>query len=425
MDDELKLSDSKQKKTNKQNSTSTLVQPVRGLAAGLGVLSAGLIGCEQRPKSNKLHSKSPIKSSQAQSDQVRSQNHMMPGTPAPPATGSPGGGMGMGAGTPPMMGGGATPGIAPGPTDLRTFSIVPATTTLNSVMMASQTLADGVSLPVWSFGNGFNDDRAVPAPVIEAVEGQPVAITLTSMMPHSIHFHGLDVDMPNDGVPLTSGYVASMVPPNGFGRVQSYTNLGASFVYQFIAPHAGTYMYHCHVDTVLHMEMGMAGAMIVRPADGSLNTAWTNGPIYDKEYIWHLHTFDSRWHSERISGPATVQYNPDYFLINGRDGAALQTDATTAISGNAGDTVLLRVVNLGYLPSSVVLGNLAFDVIASDGRPLAEPVTQVKAWRIMPGERYDILFVLPTLTDVEASVVYYHINGETLLGKAVTTIKSV
>ena len=66
-------------------------------------------------------------------------------------------------------------------------------------------MADGQTLRTWTFGNGFNDDRTVPSPVIEAIEGQLVEVTLDSMLPHSIHFHGLDVDQANDGVPNTSG----------------------------------------------------------------------------------------------------------------------------------------------------------------------------------------------------------------------------
>jgi FtsP/CotA-like multicopper oxidase with cupredoxin domain len=112
-----------------------------------------------------------------------------------------------------------------------------------------------------------------------------------------------------------------------FGRVRDYTDLGSPFTYSFPAPHAGTYMYHCHVDTVLHVEIGMYGTVIIRPTDGSNVIVWTGGPAFDKEYIWHLHTFDSSWYSRKgdlggmaDSSHATVSHRPDYFIINGRDG---------------------------------------------------------------------------------------------------------
>jgi FtsP/CotA-like multicopper oxidase with cupredoxin domain len=246
------------------------------------------------------------------------------------------------------------------------------------------------------------------------------------MMPHSIHFHGLDVDQANDGVPSTSGYVAEMSGPPGFGRVEGYTNLGSPFTYTFVAPHAGTYMYHCHVDTVLHFEMGMYGTVIVRPPDGSATQAWAGGPTFEKEYIWHLHTFDSTWHDQQgplISGPGTVRHRPDYFMINGRDGGNTLTDPTTAITAPAGERVLMRTTNVGYQPALVQLGGLEFEVIASDGRPLRSTLLTDTQW-VTPGERYDILFTMPSETDDIATVDYYDIRRTGILGTASTSIQS-
>jgi FtsP/CotA-like multicopper oxidase with cupredoxin domain len=312
----------------------------------------------------------------------------------------------------------------------RTFNYLgPNTASLNVRMGSRQNMADGTSIRTWSFGSGFNGDRSVPGPVIEGVEGQIVQVTLNSDMPHSIHLHGLDVDQANDGVPSTSGYVARMRGGSmmNFGRVNGYTNLGSPFTYTFNAPHAGTYMYHCHVDTVLHMEMGMYGTVIIRPPDGSTEVAWTGGPVIDKEYIWHLHTFDSSWHSGMmgmVSGPGTVRHRPDYFMINGRDGANLLVDPTTAIKAGPGQQVLIRLINLGYQLALVKLGGLTFEVIASDGRPLAK-VLHTTSQMIAPGERYDLLFAMPESGSLTATVDYYHVRGDTLLGTAVTTMTTV
>jgi len=404
------------------------------LAALVGVVA----GCESNSQNrNTGKTTEPLSNDEKASDsRTRAQMQMMPppstgtpGAPASPAPGTPAMPGAPGAGTPGtgMPGGAgatASPGIAPALGDARTFSIVNSTAVLTANMMVSQTMADGQVIPVWGFGNGFNDDRIAPGPVIEVVEGAAVAITLSSMMPHTIHFHGLDVDTPNDGVPLTSGFVAMMTPMNGFGRVADYVNLGSTYVYNFIAPHAGTYMYHCHVDTVLHMEMGMAGAVIVRPADGNNNTAWLNGPAFDKEYVWHLHTMDSRWHNLMVSGPETVRYRPDYFMINGRDGALLLDDTTTAISGISGETILIRGVNIGNLPALIRFGGLSFEVIASDGRPLAESIS-VTVWKIAAGERYDILLTLPEAGVYEATVDYFNIRNIAIIGTAQTQITSL
>lgn len=287
-------------------------------------------------------------------------------------------------------------------------------------------MADGRLLRTWQFGRGFNDDRSVPSPVIEGIEGQMMEVTLSSMMPHTIHFHGLDVDQGNDGVPSTSGYVAHGHGGGGpgggsFGRVDGYDNLGSQFTYRFVAPHAGTYAYHCHVDTVLHFEMGMYGTVIIRPPDGNPRVAWDGGPIFDREYVWHLHTFDSMWHNETVSSSRTVRHRPDYFMINGRDGANTLTDTTTAISGAPGERVLIRANNMGYQPALVNLGGLAFDVIASDGRPLPSPITTDQQL-VAPGERYDLLLRLPFEGLWTARADYFDIRLSGMLGQAATTV---
>jgi len=310
----------------------------------------------------------------------------------------------------------------------RTFAYLgPNIASVDVVMNGAAVMADGTSLRSWTFGNGFNNDRTVPSPVIEAIEGQTVEVTLTSMMPHTVHFHGLDVDQANDGVDSTSGYVSENPPSGGFGRVEGSTNLGSPFTYTFTAPHAGTYMYHCHVDTVLHFEMGMYGTVIVRPPDGSPTTAWEDGPTFDKEYVWHLHTFDSTWHFDSgpfISGPATVRHRPDFFLINGRDGIQTLYDPTTAITASAGEKILIRATNVGYQPAVVQLGGLEFDVIASDGRPLRSTV-QTDVQMIVPGERYDLLLTMPEGTDTQATVDYYDIRLGGILGTATTSVKAI
>jgi FtsP/CotA-like multicopper oxidase with cupredoxin domain len=308
----------------------------------------------------------------------------------------------------------------------RTFTYLgPNIATLSALMNGSEVMADQASVRTWYFGDGFNDDRTVPSPVIEAIEGQTVEVTLTSAMPHTIHFHGMDVDQANDGVASTSGYVATVPGPPGFGRVEGYTNLGSPFTYSFIAPHAGTYMYHCHVDTVIHFEMGMYGTVIVRPPNGSSTLAWTGGPTFEKEYIWHLHTYDSSWHGmgPLISGPGTVRHRPDYFMINGRDGANTLSDPTTAITAPEGEKILIRTTNVGYQPALVELGGLEFEVIASDGRPLRSTVLTTQQL-VVPGERYDLLLTMPSDTDETATVDYFDIRLAGVLGTASTSIRS-
>ena len=113
---------------------------------------------------------------------------------------------------------------------------------------------------------------SAPAPLIVIDEGDELFLTLTNvgqvMRPdlfeqHTVHFHGY----PNasafyDGVPDASIAI----------------NIGGSFTYYYLAPEAGTYIWHCHISPPEHLQMGMVGQLYVRPrqnnvASGSLRTA--------------------------------------------------------------------------------------------------------------------------------------------------------
>ncbi len=306
---------------------------------------------------------------------------------------------------------------------MRTFTFLgPNTASLTVDMNGSTTMADNQPLETWFFGSGFNDDRTVPSPVIECIEGQQVNVTLTSMRAHSIHLHGLDVNQANDGVGSTSGYVSQAPNGGNLGRVDGYTRLPSPHIYTFTAPHAGTYMYHCHIDTVLHIEKGMYGTVIVRPPDGSTSQAWAGGPTFEREHIWHLHTFDSSWHGETVSGIATNRYRPDYFMLNGKDGINAIDDTTCAITADVGTKVLIRANNVGYQPALINLGGITFQVIASDGRPLPIPLN-VTELLVTAGERYDILLTIPSGFDGMATIAYKDIRNRNTLGSVQTRIK--
>ncbi len=88
----------------------------------------------------------------------------------------------------------------------------------------------------------------IPAPLIAIDEADELFLTLTNvgqiMRPdlfeqHTVHFHGY----PNasafyDGVPDASVAI----------------NVGGSFTYYYLAPEAGTYMWHCHISPPEHLQ---------------------------------------------------------------------------------------------------------------------------------------------------------------------------
>jgi FtsP/CotA-like multicopper oxidase with cupredoxin domain len=73
-------------------------------------------------------------------------------------------------------------------------------------------------------------------------------------------------------------------------------------------------------------------------------------------------------------------------MINGRDGDDILNDATTSIDAAAGQKVVIRPNAVGYQPAMVKLDGLAFDVLASNGRPLAK-TSGTTSLMALPGQR--------------------------------------
>lgn len=251
--------------------------------------------------------------------------------------------------------------------------------------------ADGAVLYIWGYSLVNEPGTAtLPGPTIEVNEGEQVEIVLTNIGPsrpgvqraaHTIHLHGLDVDQVNDGVPETG--------PSA--------RVGESVTYRFVATHAGTYWYHCHVETVEHLTMGMYGALVVHPVDGP-GRAWTDGPRYDRAYTLLLSESDPSW-SAAVRDARRVErtrFDPRYFFINGRSFPDTMTADDTHVMGHLGDRVLVRLINAGYGWRSMHMHGFHFEVIASDGRPLPAPLVK-DTISVAPGERYDLLVTLDQL----------------------------
>lgn len=273
----------------------------------------------------------------------------------------------------------------------------------------------GANRGVWYFDRdssfqGFMGDRRFPSAHLEIIEGQATSIAFQNMSPmeHTIHLHGLDVDQQNDGVPATSFAVPM------FG----------SYTYQFVAPHAGTYHYHCHVDTIVHYHRGMSGVIIVRPSDGATDRAWDGGPTFDEEVLWQLITFDTSWSSISVSDTRTARHRPDAFMINGKATADAQNDVYSRLVAAVGERIYLRICNSSYQWGRVSLGGLAFDVVASDGRPMQQAVTAT-SWDIGPGERYDLLVSSGVAVSADATVEYLDDFTGAVLGTAATRIEII
>ena len=108
----------------------------------------------------------------------------------------------------------------------------------------------GVRTPVWTYGG------SVPGPLIRAKVGDRIIIHFTNRLPEgtSIHWHGMRVPNDMDGVP---------------GVTQDPVATDGSFTYDFIAPDAGTFWYHPHINSSAQVGWGMYGAILIEDPNDS------------------------------------------------------------------------------------------------------------------------------------------------------------
>ena len=295
---------------------------------------------------------------------------------------------------------------------------------------------DGLTTYIFGFRNGTGlDDVQLhaqknhaqhSAPLFWAKEGEQFIVNLTNVGlaqrpdlfdAHTLHWHGFkNVLAFFDGEPTGSVSVPA----------------GQSFNYVYVSHDPGTYMYHCHVEDVEHVQMGMTGLVFVRPAQDALPAALDMGLSrpepgaisrkykgfayndgdgstgFDREYAMFLSEVwaEAHWADAHIQLPEWSDYRADFSLLNGRvfpdtlepnspvdtysgqpfipvsrDAAGelavppgrpdLQHQPLSSlITCEAGERVLLRFANLGFKEASMTLTGIKLKVVGRDATPL-------------------------------------------------------
>ncbi|RPI90004.1 MAG: twin-arginine translocation signal domain-containing protein [Chloroflexi bacterium] len=251
--------------------------------------------------------------------------------------------------------------------------------------------------------------------------------------PHTLHWHGFRNVIPFfDGEP--TGSVA--IPTGGF------------FTYVYRPRDPGTYMYHCHVEDVEHVHMGMTGIVFVRPLQdgqsfgGFTKFAYNDGDGstgYDREFpmfmseVW----LKARWNGAHIQEHLWADFKADFSLLNGRvypdtllpnspiDVAAstkslvIQTDPDTGdlipnaglehlqnqphsalVTCEEGERVLLRFANLGFREAAMTLAGIKMRVVGRDATPMqSRDGTDTSYYTdtvlVGAGESFDVIFEAP------------------------------
>ena len=195
-------------------------------------------------------------------------------------------------------------------------------------------LAPGMKANLW----GYNGQS--PGPTIEVVEGDRVRIFVTNKLPEhtSIHWHGQRLPNGMDGV---SGLTQPAIKP------------GKTFVYEFVARRAGTFMYHPHADEMTQMAMGLMGFWVTHPKNPAFMKV-------DRDYVFLLNNFDIEPGSYTPKVNTMLDFN--LFAFNSRVFPAIDP-----MVARQGERVRIRVGNLTMTNHPVHLHGHEFEVTGTDG----------------------------------------------------------
>jgi CopA family copper-resistance protein len=251
----------------------------------------------------------------------------------------------------------------------------------------------------------------IPAPILKWREGDTVTLAVTNRLsePTSIHWHGIRVPSPMDGVPGLS--FAGIAP-------------GETFTYRFPVHQSGTYWYHSH--SGFQEQSGLYGPIVIEPrggyaqaferdyvvmlsdwSDESPETIVSNLKMQSDYYNYGQHTVGTffkdlgqkglaatiserlEWGEMRMSPTDILDVTGATYtyLINGQPPAANWTALF-----HPGERVRLRFINGSSMSIfDVRIPGLTMAVVQSDGNDVA-PVT-VDEFRIGTAETYDVIVV--------------------------------
>ncbi|MEW9552384.1 multicopper oxidase family protein [Nonomuraea sp. NPDC050783] len=191
-----------------------------------------------------------------------------------------------------------------------------------------------------------------PGPQIRVKKGQLLEVTLLNTDVKegvTLHWHGVDVPNAEDGVP---------------GVTQEAVMPGQKHVYRFVPNRTGTFWYHTHRASSLTVERGLFGSLIVE--DGQQGT--------EKTLFTHL------WPG--ADDPI----------------AAFDTaDQPVRQAVEAGEPVLLRLINSSEEPQRLHIGGASYSVTAIDGNQVQGPTPLPPGSDLLlaAGARFDVAFTMP------------------------------
>ncbi len=215
-------------------------------------------------------------------------------------------------------------------------------------------VSPGKVVEAWTF-NGI-----VPAPKLELEIGDKVQVRVKNDLPLAtdIHWHGVNVDNPNDGVaPLT----------------QPLIDPGTTFTYSFTTDEQAVAMYHPHAHGHMLLPDGMFGVLLVGdvrlPRGQTVGLEQVPADLVVSQEIPMV-----------LNDAGVIGYS-----LNGKS-----FPATQPYTAKVGEWILVHYFNEGTQIHPMHLHQFDQIVVAKDGYPLDHPYT-VDTLNVAPGERYSVL----------------------------------
>ena len=182
---------------------------------------------------------------------------------------------------------------------------------------------------------GYNG--SCPGPTIQVQQGDRVRAVFENRLPEStsLHWHGLEVPIEQDGVPYIS---------------QKPVAPGEKYVYEFTVHQEGTFFYHAH--SAMQEMMGMVGFFIAHPEKDYR-------PHADHDYGLVLQEW-AVLPSNTVPNTASMEFN--WLTFNG-----VAAPMTTPLLARLGSRVRLRFLNLGMDHHPIHLHGNQFVVTGTEG----------------------------------------------------------
>ena len=239
---------------------------------------------------------------------------------------------------------------------------------------------------VWGY------EGSVPGPIIRVPQGERVTRRFVNELPQTstVHWHGVRLENAMDGTPEVT---QAVVPPGG------------EFVYDFVAPDAGTFWYHPHERAWEQMARGLYGALVVEEPEP---------PLVDRDEVlliddWRL-TEEAQIHEESFGAMGDWSHGGrtgNWITVNGESAWTRTVSRHERLRLRLANTANSRIFALGTR-------GLEGWLVALDGQPL-EAVQPAGPLVLGPGERADLVVDVMAPVGEQALVVSREREGAFIL----------